>query len=332
MRKTLSIIIVFCLFTMVLVSCRKTNTNNNTNNTSSLVSENNTKLEETDKPIYNKNDILVVFFSATGTTKGVAQKIADITGADLKEIVPEIAYTSADLNYGNSESRATKEQNTQSARPKMKENISIEGYKTIYLGYPIWWGQAPRIMSTFVENSDFTGVTVIPFCTSGSSDIGQSDDKLAEQANGGEWVQGKRFSSNASVEQIQEWINEMNNQYTKKQMILKINNTEVPVTWESNNSVNALAELVSSKEMVINMSMYGGFEQVGSLGADLPRNDKQTTTNYGDIVLYSGNQIVIFYGSNSWSYTRLGHINLSEQEMTDLLSNGNVSINLKISQ
>ena len=260
----------------------------------------------------------------------MAQKIASITGADVKEIVPEIAYTSADLNYGNNESRSTKEQNDQSARPKMKENISVEGYKAIYLGYPIWWGQAPRIMSTFVESHDFTGITVIPFCTSGSSDIGQSDDKLAVQAKSGEWIQGKRFSSNVTEEQIREWINGMNIKATDKQMVLTINDTEVPVTWESNQSVNALIERVSSKEMTINMSMYGGFEQVGPLGMDLPRNDKQTTTNYGDIVLYSGNQIVIFYGSNSWSYTRLGHINLSEQEMKDLLSNGNVVINLQI--
>ena len=113
-----------------------------------------------------------------------------------------------------------------------------------------------------------------------------------------------------------------------KTLTLTINGRELPVTWENNDSVTALSEL-SSDGLTVNMSMYGGFEQVGSLGSSIPRNDKQTSTTYGDIVLYQGNQIVIFYGSNSWSYTRLGHINLSRSEMTDLLSDGDVTINLK---
>ena len=116
--------------------------------------------------------------------------------------------------------------------------------------------------------------------------------------------------------------------HVSKTLTLTINGRELPVTWENNDSVAALSEL-SSDGLTINMSMYGGFEQVGSLGSSIPRNDKQTSTSYGDIVLYQGNQIVIFYGSNSWSYTRLGHINLSRSEMTDLLSDGDVTINLK---
>ena len=101
---------------------------------------------------------------------------------------------------------------------------------------------------------------------------------------------------------------------------------EENVTWEENASVEALKEL---SPITIQMSMYGGFEQVGSIGQSIVRNDKQTKTNYGDIVLYSGDQIVIFYGSNSWSYTRLGHIDLTQKEMQDLLSGGDVSITLQ---
>ena len=97
-------------------------------------------------------------------------------------------------------------------------------------------------------------------------------------------------------------------------------------TWEENASVEALKKLCPA---TIQMSMYGGFEQVGSIGQSIVRNDKQTKTNYGDIVLYSGDQIVIFYGSNSWSYTRLGHIDLTQQEMKDLLGGGDVSITLQ---
>lgn len=109
-------------------------------------------------------------------------------------------------------------------------------------------------------------------------------------------------------------------------MRLLIGEKEVPVTWEENASVEALKEL---SPITIQMSMYGGFEQVGALGQSIVRNDKQTTTNYGDIVLYSGDQIVVFYGSNSWSYTRLGHIDLTQQEMKDLLGGGDVSIMLQ---
>ena len=111
-------------------------------------------------------------------------------------------------------------------------------------------------------------------------------------------------------------------------MMLKIDDTEIAVRWEDNESVEALEDLIREAPLTINMSMYGGFEQVGSLGTSLPRNDVQTTTEAGDIVLYSGNQIVVFYGSNSWAYTRLGHVELSAPEMSDLLSHGDVTITL----
>ncbi len=110
-------------------------------------------------------------------------------------------------------------------------------------------------------------------------------------------------------------------------MRLFIGETEVPVTWEENASVDALKELCP---LTIQMSMYGGFEQVGPIGQSIVRDDQQTSTDYGDIVLYSGNQIVIFYGTNSWAYTRLGHVELSQQEMRDLLANGDVTITFEI--
>lgn len=109
-------------------------------------------------------------------------------------------------------------------------------------------------------------------------------------------------------------------------MRLLIGETEVPVAWEENESVKALQDLCP---LTIRMSMYGGFEQVGTIGQNIVREDQQTVTESGDIVLYSGNQIVIFYGSNSWAYTRLGHIDLSEQEMLNLLSGGDVTITLE---
>ena len=113
---------------------------------------------------------------------------------------------------------------------------------------------------------------------------------------------------------------------------MTIGSTPISVKWEDNESVNVLKELCRDQPVIISMSMYGGFEQVGNIGADLPRNDVQTTTASGDIVLYSDNQLVVFYGSNSWAYTRLGHItDKTSQEMTELLSGGNVTITLSIS-
>ena len=114
-------------------------------------------------------------------------------------------------------------------------------------------------------------------------------------------------------------------------MVLAINGETVSVEWEDNESVDALMELVSKEPLSIQMSMYGGFEQVGSIESSLPRNDVQTTTESGDIVLYSGNQIVVFYGSNSWAYTRLGKVtDKSKKEMADLLGNGDVTVTFMI--
>ena len=112
-----------------------------------------------------------------------------------------------------------------------------------------------------------------------------------------------------------------------KTLQMKIADTVVEVAWEDNESVEALRKLCEEEPLTIEMSMYGGFEQVGSIGSNLPRNDVETTTSAGDIVLYSGNKMVVFYGSNSWAYTRLGHItDQDETGMTQLLSNGDVAI------
>ena len=117
---------------------------------------------------------------------------------------------------------------------------------------------------------------------------------------------------------------------TVKEIVLTIISTEVETFWEDNESVDALKAELEKGDITIDMSMYGGFEQVGPLGVSLPRNDVQVTTTYGDIVLYSGNQIVLFYGSNSWSYTKLGRMQLSQEELSDLLGSGDVTLTLSL--
>ncbi len=153
-----------------------------------------------------ENKSLVVVFSCTGTTKGIAEKIAALTGAELVDLVPAQPYTAEDLNYNDRSTRATVEQNTPDARPEIASDISLDGVTTLYLGYPIWWGQAPRIMSTFVESHDFTGITVVPFCTSGGSGAGRTGETLGEQAGTGTFLTSTRFSSGVSDNELQSWI------------------------------------------------------------------------------------------------------------------------------
>ena len=153
------------------------------------------------------SEVLVVVFSATGTTKRVAEMIASIEGADLYEITPAQPYSDADLDWNDSDSRTTKEQNDESARPEIgSETIDLSAYSKIYVGYPIWWGEEPRIMDTFVESYDFGNATVIPFCTSASSGIGSSGKNLAENAGSGSWLDGERFSGTVSEDELKSWI------------------------------------------------------------------------------------------------------------------------------
>ena len=152
--------------------------------------------------------ILVAYFSATNNTEGVAQKLADGLGADLYEITPEQPYTDEDLDYGNSGSRSSVEMNDPSARPAISGTVAnMEQYDVVFIGYPIWWGEAPRIMSTFIESYDFSGKTLVAFCTSASSGFGSSDSALRSAANGASWLDGHRFSAGASADDVLAWAN-----------------------------------------------------------------------------------------------------------------------------
>ena len=166
--------------------------------------------EPTEEPAPHRT-VLVVVFSATGTTRGVAQKIAAIEDADLYEIIPAEPYSDADLNWNDRNSRSTKEQDDKNARPAIaSEALDLSGYERIYVGYPIWWGEEPRILDTFVESYDFGTITMIPFCTSASSGIGRSGKNLAENAKCGNWLDGKRFSGSVSESDLESWMKGLN--------------------------------------------------------------------------------------------------------------------------
>ena len=191
MKKMFIIVLIAFLAIITLTGCRtqKENDNNTSNNS------------KTDKKI------AVIYFSATGNTKEVAETIKDITDGELIEIVPKKEYTSADLNYNDNNTRATKEQNDSTSRPEIKNTINVD-YDVIYLGYPIWWGDVPHIILTFMDTYNLNSKTVIPFCTSGSSSIDNSMNTLKNYNKNVNWINGKRLT-NDKID-IEKWINSLN--------------------------------------------------------------------------------------------------------------------------
>ena len=155
--------------------------------------------------------ILIAYFSATNNTENIANHLNEILDADLYEIVPETPYTSDDLNYNDSSSRSSKEMNDPDARPAISGSVdNMEQYDVIFLGYPIWWGEAPRIINTFLESYDLNGKAIAPFCTSASSPLGSSARNLQGLAGNVTWLDGQRFSGGASASDVQSWVDGLN--------------------------------------------------------------------------------------------------------------------------
>ena len=181
---------------------------NTVNNEDNKISNSNKADNEIDNEKNTGSKILVVYFSAQNHTKTVAEKIAENLDADIFEIEPEEEYTSDDLNWNDSDSRVSREHDDESLRDIKLKTTKVDNwneYDTVLIGYPIWWGIAAWPVDTFVKANDFSGKTVIPFCTSASSGLGQSGKLLADEANSGDWQDGQRFSSSASDEDIKKW-------------------------------------------------------------------------------------------------------------------------------
>lgn len=293
------------------------------------------KLEETLSG--EPSRILVAYFSCTNNTEKIAEhiKAALGEGADLYEILPEEPYTADDLNY-NTDCRANREQEDPSARPAIRGTVeNLEQYDVVFLGYPIWWGRPPRIVYTFLESYDWTGKTILPFCTSGSS--GYSDDGIRDLV--GEdttWLTGRRFSGGATQSAVAEWVESLELPRTEKGeenvFYITVNGHTLTADFADNSSARAFRELLSKDAVTVSMDDYGGFEKVGSLGTTLPRNDSQITTEPGDVILYQGSSITIYYDRNSWSFTRLGKIRDTPQaRLKEVLEAGEGTVDVTFS-
>lgn len=296
-----------------------------------------------------------------GATKGnsqqIAQWLAEETGGDLFLIQTEYTYP---LDYDKAVA-VGEGQDRDGYHPVLVSTVKdMDQYDTIYLVYPVWHYTLPVPVCSFLDGYDLSGKKVVAFTANAGSRFADTLERIREAEPGAEITEGVSLNEEEikdGKEQILEFLKkhppeggktedrqsetqeeqtdrrtaEADGDQEESELILTVGGKQVQVDWEDNPSVRELKELVRKGPLTIEMSMYGGFEQVGPLGTTLTSNDAEMTTSAGDIVLYSSDQIVIFYGSNSWSYTRLGHItNQSTSGMVDLLGNGDVAITLGI--
>lgn len=215
--KKIAAVLLTCIMAIGLTAgCGASNTNQSaSNNDSQSTSTNQSGNEEADTNSENTTDTtgngktLVVYYSASGNTKDVAEKIAKITEADLFEIEPVEPYTDDDLDWTDDDSRVSREHDDESLRDVELVSTTVDNwdsYDTVYIGYPIWWGIAAWPVDNFVKENDFTGKTVIPFCTAATSGIGDSGNLLEEMTGTGDWKEGERFHGGASESDISSWI------------------------------------------------------------------------------------------------------------------------------
>ena len=258
---------------------------------------------EKPEPAEDEPRVLVACFSATGNTREVARHLEAVLGADLYEILPEDPYTSEDLDYRSDECRANLEQNDPAARPAIRGGVDNMGdYDAVFLGYPIWWGQAPKILHTFLESYDFTGKTIVPFCTSGSSGIGSSAENLRPLAPGADWLEGQRFEAGASREEVAAWVEGLN---LDGEMEPADGETELLLTFDGGEAVVALTDNATTRDFLLllpaslTFADYAGTEKISYLERELSTADKPASYDprVGDVTLYApwGN-LAIFYG------------------------------------
>lgn len=279
--------------------------------------------------------ILIAYFSYSGNTENAAKILQEKTGADLFEITMEHPY------HGNIYD-VSQYDLMHEIRPALSAHVeNMAQYDVILLGYPTWHGDTPMAIRTFLEEYDFTGKKVIPFCSSGSSSPNTSFAHVKESAKGADVLDGF-WTASSGLGRINEtvpaWLDGLGISWEEKSeetegntMKITVGNTVFTAALAENSSVTALKELLAEEPLTIHMHDYGDMEKVGPIGTSLPRNDEQITTGAGDIILYQGNSLVIYYDTNSWNFTRIGKIeNVTKQELLKALGDGDVDVTFSL--
>ena len=302
--------------------------------------------EEPTAPTPGSNrQYLVLFTSRSGNTEEIAHEIRTQLDCDMLEVEPETAYEE-EYNAMLERAREELEAIQQGQYPAIKTFMDdFDNYDLIFVGYPIWHGSMATTMQSFLHahSSKLAGKRIALFATSGSSGITTSVREAEELCPGSEILEHTLLLISSSLSQagsrVTSWLEQLNihtennDDMENNTIRLTVNGTSFTATLIENPSTNALKERLAQGSISIRMNDYGNMEKVGSLGFSLPRNDSQTTTGPGDLVLYQGNSLVIFYGSNSWSYTRLGRVDgvSTREEMLDLLGGtGDVTVILSL--
>ena len=211
MKKLFSLLLAAAMV-LTLAACGTTNAGNDAADEpkNDVAADTADPVPDDNTPESTGSKVLVAYFSATGHTKTIAEYLQTALDADLYEIVPQEPYTDADLDYNTAGCRANQEQNDDSARPAISGIVEdMDGYDVVLIGYPIWWGQAPKIVYTFLEIYDFSGKTIVPFCTSGGSGIDGSLSGIQALAPDADWLAGQRFSASASTADVQSWVDSL---------------------------------------------------------------------------------------------------------------------------
>ena len=274
---------------------------------------------------------LIVYFSQTGNTEGLANLIHEISGADIIRLERKTPYSSSSngpILYGEALDELRAE-----AVPELKEYPNIDQYDTILLGYCNWWSSIPACVRSFLKHDDFNGKTIIPFCSMGGGRFGQTISAIAKLAPNSVIKEGLEVTySSYDKDKIEEWLQA--NQVIETRINIDINGQTLPATLANNTSAQAFAELLKDEPLTLDLHDYGNFEKTGSLPQTLPRNDEPIDTDFGDLILYQGNQFVLYYDKNSWTFTRLGYLDsdITKEELKNILGEGNVTVTISLAK
>lgn len=289
-------------------------------------------------PSSNSGKILIAYFTRSGNTETLADRIQEKTGGTKFRIETVKTYPQ---DYSGVYDEAMKEQQ-ENARPELKTRVdNMAEYDTVFVGYPIWHGDTPMAVRTFLESYDFKGKKVIPFCSSGSSRPETSFSSVRASAAGveildGFWTRGADVAN--AAEEVNQWIDGLGilqKNGEEEIMADKIHITAGDTTFTAalagNSSAEALKELLSGGPLTIHMSDYASMEKVGPIGTSLPRNDEHIVTEAGDIILYQGNSLVIYYDTNTWNFTRIGKIEgVTKEQLLAALGTGDVTVTITL--